>query len=224
MKLRLLMCALALGLALAACGNQGTAPTEIAAPAKSSSDLPPYEPMEPRRVRAAGAYVHHWSGMTLPAMIGQLKRTAVMQFDSAALDVSGDYQMVSTEGRALATVYVYPTTAPLPVPPRSIDDGCRAEFDGMKQIMTQRFPSAELVNEWREDVPRLSGAAAGYAAAYDFTGNLLGPTEALRTEAYLFCGIGGLWNVKYRVSYSRDLTGPSIAKDVIAAAPTGVPQ
>jgi hypothetical protein len=224
MKLRLLIGALALGVALAACGSQGTAPAEIAAPAKSSSDLPSYEPIEPRRVRAGGAYVHHWSGMTLPTVIGELKRAAVMQFDSAALDVSGDYQMVSAEGRALATVYVYPTAAALPVPPQSVDDGCRAEFDGVKQVLTQRFPSAELVDEWREDVPRLSGVAAGYAAAYDLTGNLLGPTEALRTEAYLFCGIGGLWNVKYRVSYSRNLVGSSIAEDVVATAPTGVPQ
>ena len=175
-------------------------------------------------MRVAGDYVHRWSGMTLPTMIGQLKRVAVMQFDSAALDVSGDYQMVGDGGRALVTVYVYPTNAALPVPPQSVDEGCRAEFDGVKQILVQRFPSAELLREWRETVPRFGETPAGYAAAYEFTGNLLGPTEAVRSEAYLFCGIGGLWNVKFRVSYSQSLAGASVAADAIAAAPTTVPQ
>src|SRR5262245_32141258 len=92
MKLRSLIGALALGLALAACGSQGDRTTEIAAPAKSFSDLPAYQQIKPHRVSEAGAYVHRWSGMTLPTTIGQLKRAAIMQFDRAALDVSGDYQ------------------------------------------------------------------------------------------------------------------------------------
>lgn len=224
MKARLLFGAVALALALAACGSQGPSPTEVAAPAKSISDLPAYEQIQPRRVRAAGACVHRWSGMTLPATIGQLKRVEIVQFDSAALDVSGDYQLASDGGRALVTVYIYPTNAALPAPPQSIDEGCRAEFDGVKQVLIQRFPGAGLVREWREDVPRFNGAAAGYAAAFDLTGNLLGPTEPLRSEAYLFCGIGGLWNVKYRVSFSRSLAGTPVAEDAIMSAPTAVPQ
>jgi hypothetical protein len=224
MKVRLLVGALALGLALAACGNQGNGPTAIAAPAKSSSDLPAYSLIEPRRVREAGVYVHRWSGMTFPTVAGQLKRVAIVQFDSAALDVSAEYQVTAAKGRALVSVYIYPMSLMSPSTAQAAEESCREEFEGVKQVLVQRFPTAELVDEWPENVPRLSGVAMGYAAAYDFTGDLLGPTEAVRSEAYLFCGIGGLWNVKYRASYSRGLAGTSMVKDVIAAVPTGVPQ
>jgi hypothetical protein len=221
MKFRLMGGLLTLGLVLNACSDQENRQPATALSAKSS-DLPVYSPMEPRRVEQTGAYVHRWSGMTFPAMAGVLRRAAIVQFDRDGLDVSAEYRIVTTEGTAAVTVYIYPMTLLPPSP--TVDESCREEFDGVKQTLSQRFPDAELIDEWSESAPHLSTVGTGHAAAYEITANLFGTTEALRSEAYLFCAVGKLWAVKYRASYSERLLGTSMVRDVIATAPAGAPQ
>ena len=204
---------LAAGLFLAAgCQQGGAGKTPVA----STADLPAYQSVSPTVLQDSGTYVHRWSGMGLPMAAGAFRRARIVKFDQAALDVSAEYHFKTALGMVLANVYVYPMS--LVSPPSEAN--CQAEFDAVQAILVQRFPDAERVREWLEPAPDLATPHAGYAAAYDFVGDLLGSTMPVRSEVYLFCDVGPAWKVKYRITYPRNAAVEAAVKAFIAATPS----
>ena len=211
---------LAIGLSQTAC-SQRSAPGGGGAPATASAtaDLPPYERIEPRTQNVRGAYLHRWSGLALPERAGDFRRSRVVQFDAAALDVSGEYRLNTPQGVVLANVYVYPMSLISTTGEKPSEADCEAEFDGMDAIIRQRFPDAEMVREWREVRPAGLGQDAGRAAAYDFETDILGSTMPVRSEAHLFCGTDSAWAVKYRITYPRAFDAKDAIEAFIASSP-----
>jgi hypothetical protein len=220
LSISLLAVGFSLGLSLAACSQQtGTSGGVAAAPVTATADLPPYERIEPAVERASGAYVHRWSGLSLPKQAGAFARARVTKFDAAALDITAEYQLKTPQGLALANVYIYPMSLISPLGEHAGEADCRTEFDGVGVVIGQRFPDAILVREWEEAAPDLAGQRPGLAVAYDFEADILGPTMPVRSEAYLFCGVNRAWAVKYRITYPRTFDAADSIKAFIAASP-----
>ena len=187
--------------------------------ASPTGELPPYRGISPRPISQDGRYVHRWSGISLPDRTGDFLRKGLVQFDEAGLDVSGEYVWRSAQGMVLATVYVYPIFPSIPANPATSVARCAEEFSSVKAALLIHFPDAEEVDHWRESVPGLSDDFPGRAVAYHLTGDILGPEQALRSEAHLFCTVRGLWAVKYRISYPQALDAAAAVESFMRATP-----
>jgi hypothetical protein len=195
-------------------------PTRATAP----SGLPAYVGLNPPRpLHADGAYLHAWSGMQLPAEAGAFRRHGLMQFDQAATDVGGEYQIRSADGVVLLTAYIYPmrpTAEPGSAEGQAL---CRDEYEDVKHVVNIRFPEAELIDEWRPTLANLSNAGEAYAAAFHVTSDLLGQEMPVRSEVYVFCNVDRLWFVKYRLTYPRDYPQRDLLASMLAATPIPAP-
>jgi hypothetical protein len=157
-------------------------------------------------------YVQQASGMTFPAVVAGFGRShRALRYRPDGADESVAYRLTMDGGYVQATVYVYPS--PSVVAPGDQMEAarraqCAAEFANVGRELMSAHPNVEMLENGPTEMSQ-SGAR--------FTGEKLlliirapsafGENHApLRSEAHLYCFVGGRWNVKYRFTYPEALT------------------
>ena len=160
-------------------------------------------------------YVQRASGMTFPPHVGAFDRGLVTRYQADGSNEGVGYNFVTVEPGVgvAATIYVSPspTVTNLGSPDEVVDVAeallCSQQFDAVQAQIEGVHPGAALVSE--RAIARAHGDAnlSGHAAIYSFVApNFFGRSNVeLRSEAYLFCYVGGRWSVKYRFTYPADL-------------------
>jgi hypothetical protein len=132
-----------------------------------------------------------------PVRVGGFRRSQVYRYDRDGKDVSAAYELATPRGRLLITVYIYPAAS---AAAESRARLCDSEFAAVNSAITNQHGNA---------APAERGAALpvdgvetklGHRSAYRFSSRFDDEVQALRSEAHLYCYVGGDWLVKYRVT------------------------
>ena len=162
-----------------------------------------------QRIDRPGTVAHRAAAASFPERVGEFRRTGVHQYDREGLDVSAGYALATPDGQVALTVYIYPSAR---VAAAFNSDGrdpadqarlCGREFEGVEQAIVGRFAGAERTAEG--GAPPVDGvdSALTRRSLFRLEAEWNGKRQPLRSEAGLYCFVGGLWQVKYRV------TGPA---------------
>ncbi len=158
----------------------------------------------------AETYVQAASGMAFPLVAGRFERlNSVTRYAADGSDESVGYRWQTKAGSVNATVYVYPspTLSNASAAAGNLDQArselCNAQFASVLREIASVHPTATLVEEGPTTLQQRRGHYAGHALAFTISSpSAFGKDHApLRSEAELFCYLGGRWNVKYRFTY-----------------------
>lgn len=164
-----------------------------------------------------GTVTHRPAGAHFPERIGEFQRQSVRQYDPAGADISASYWLVRSDDRLLVTVYVYPSDRVRM--PGSREARCRAEFDGVGAAIVQNNATAREVGA--AAAPAAEGVRSDLAhrSAYTMEAEFDGRRQPVRSEAYLYCFVGGRWQVKYRVTSSAGFDTSAEIERLIRTGP-----
>jgi hypothetical protein len=164
-------------------------------------------------LRDSGPVPHGSADTAFPVAIGEFRRTHVLVYEADRSDMSANYSLPLEGGRMNASVYIYPS-------PRSSDRAaaCRAEFEGIGQSITEFHPGARLVENGR--APPAGGSSPDLSLRSIHQVRLLFDDQQrdVRSESRLYCFVGGMWQVKYRVTASAPYS-PEVLERFIAQGP-----
>ncbi|MFL6845949.1 MAG: hypothetical protein ACJ8ER_13840 [Allosphingosinicella sp.] len=156
-----------------------------------------------QQIETGGAYVHGPAHAVYPLRVGDFRRADIYQYDSAGEDVSASYNLATPEGRLLITVYIYPAPAvssPGSGAAEARAQACDQEFENVKAaISTQHDQAAPIEQGEALAVPGVK-AGLSHRSVYRFRTPFDDRVQEIRSEAHLYCYVGGDWLVKYRVS------------------------
>ena len=172
-------------------------------------------PVSAQEIQVAGGetYVQTATGMRFPAQVGDWVRGRLYRYAADGSDESAGYHLGRPGAEITATVYVYPS------PPLDIEPGsdpaavvltqallCGNQFAGVRREIEASYQDETLISDGAADPPQPGAAPVGYSAVYTFTaGAFWGRRDVpVRSEAHLFCYVGGRWSVKYRISYPAE--------------------
>ena len=151
-----------------------------------------------QEIQVAGPYFHRPAGTVYPERIGDFQRSNLVRYDADGRDVSASYNLATEQGRLLITVYIYP--APQTASAEARASACAQEVEAANN---------SIANKLGNPAPDERGAAfaaagvdrsLGHRSVYRFSIPFDGRVQAIRSEAHLYCYVGGQWLVKYRVS------------------------
>ena len=173
-----------------------------------------------RPIDAPGTVMHRAAGAHFPERIGEFRRGDVRQYDAVGDDISATYNLVRPDGRLVITVYVYPPRLSARGSGASaLRDRCGREFEAVAAQLTGQYKGADRVEEG--EAPPIAGVdpALGRRAVYRFVAPFDGRAQEVRSEAILYCQVGGSWLVKYRATSNAGFdAGPAI-ESFIRAGP-----
>lgn len=147
-------------------------------------------------IEVSGPYLHRDAAAVFPVRVGEFRRAQVYRYDDDGRDVSASYNLPTPEGRLLITVYIYPAAA---AAPDERTGQCELEFESVKDAI-QKQPSAAPVETGPALAVPGTHAERRHRAAYRLSLNFDREVQPVRSEALLYCYVGGDWFVKYRVS------------------------
>jgi len=181
-----------------------------------ASAIAGWQPAEAQgKVEAKGPYVHDETGAVFPLRVGEFRRSDVYRYDRQGRDVSAGYDLATPEGRLVVTVYIYPANA---APPGARTEQCDREFDSVKAAIREQHRSSPT-----EEGPALAipgtEPARRHRAAYRLSVKFDGAVQAVRSEAHLYCYVGGDWFVKYRVTAPVAVSAPGAVETFIRTGP-----
>jgi hypothetical protein len=155
-------------------------------------------------------YVQAASGMAFPVTLGRFERiNSVTRYSPDGSDESVGYQWETKVGTVSATVYVYPspTLSSASAANGSVDQArrelCDAQFAGILREIATVHPTATLIEDEPTTLQQRGVRFPGRKLAFTISSpSAFGKSHApLRSEASLFCYVGGRWTVKYRFTY-----------------------
>jgi hypothetical protein len=166
-------------------------------PVTQLNRLPTSSPLaQATPIPTGGEFKHTPSGYTFPAQVGAFQRVALLQYDTAGLDVSAGYNYALPDCLVVLTIYVFPTPRMTfigadpdvvrSVEARWLDTG----YDDAKRQIVHAHPDAALESEdarTQEGVP-------GKKAVYSF-----GDKES---SLFLFV-VYHAWFLEYRHTYPK---------------------
>jgi hypothetical protein len=164
-----------------------------------------------------GSYTQIPTGMVFPESVGQFRRFNIIRYHPDGSDESAGYNEMTPMHEINMTVYIFPSPPILSFgSPRSVIDDtrikfCQGQYETVQREVMGAHPDASPV-EKREISRTQDGVTyAGHFASFDLTNaKFFGRTDvASRSEAYLYCYVGGKWSVEYRVDYPRDFDASS---------------
>ena len=151
-----------------------------------------------REIVTDEAYVHDPAHAVFPVRVGEFQRSDIFQYDKGGRDVSASYERTTSNGRLLVTVYIYPAAPAASAAAR--DRACDEEFDAVNAaISSQHGDAAPLPHSPALAVPG-SAPDLRHRSIYRFRSPFGDRVQEIRSEAHLYCYVGGDWLVKYRVS------------------------
>jgi hypothetical protein len=174
---------------------------------------PSFAAAQPQPIEAPGTWVHEAARADFPAEVGRFRRTSLVRYDDAGVNVSASYSLRWPEGRLHVTVYIYPAAR---TPAATPDEACRREYGESSDIIGRQHAGAVRIEAG--DAPVLEGAA-GHRSAYRFISGFDGREQEVRSELILYCLVGGTWQVKYRATAPAVLDTAADLEVFIRAGP-----
>jgi len=167
-------------------------------------------------VTADGVYVHGPARAAFPVQVGEFRRAKIFRYDSAGHDVSVSYNLATPAGRLLITVYIYPAaTAPRADRVRL----CDREFGAVNNAISSQRDNVAPIEQGAALPAEGIDPSLGHRSAYRFAVPFDGRVQEIRSEAHLYCYVGGDWLVKYRVSAPAAVETRGPVEDFIRNGP-----
>jgi hypothetical protein len=159
-----------------------------------------------------GIYTQAPTGMSYPDAVDQFRRINIIRYKPDGSDESAGYNDTTPMHEINMTVYVFPSPSILSIgSPRSVVEDtrrqlCQGQYERVQQEVRGAHPDAVLVDKKGTSLTQAGIAYAGHFVSYDLTNaKFFGRADVpSRSEAYLFCYVGGKWSVEYRIDYPRD--------------------
>jgi hypothetical protein len=160
----------------------------------------------------SGPYTQAATGMTYPDSVDQFRRVNVIRYQPDGSDESAGYNDETPLREINMTVYVFPSPSILSIgSPRSVVEDtrrqlCQGQYEKVQREVRGAHPDAVLVEKKDVSLTQASITYAGHFASFDLTNaKFFGRTDVpSRSEAFLYCYVGGKWSVEYRIDYPRD--------------------
>lgn len=168
------------------------------------------------RVETRGPYVHREAQAVFPLRVGDFRRSEVLRYDEDGRDVSASYNLAAPEGRLLITVYIYPAAA---APAGERAGKCEREFQTAKGAIRNKFGAVPPLEEGAALAVPGTRRELSHRAAYRLTLPFDSKMQPVRSEAHLYCYVGGDWFVKYRVSAPLSVTAHQAVEAFIRTGP-----
>lgn len=161
---------------------------------------------EPGRVSltfdaAQNTYTHEQSGFSFPSKIGNFQRDKDVKFyGETGVNFSVPYNLVTTEEKAIGTVYIYPSMkdysiTPIPKLGQTPEWFLKQEYDGAKTAIIDSY-KARVLSENEVSLNRSLLNPTGKKGVFEW--DTVGG-ETVFSQLYLFSHKG--WLVKYRFTY-----------------------
>jgi hypothetical protein len=150
-----------------------------------------------REVTVEGDYVHGPAHAVYPLQVGDFHRSEIYQYDELGEDVSASYNLATPEGRLLITVYIYPATPAVAAVRAS---RCDEEFAAVNSVISTQHDNVAPIEEGAALPIRGVDPSLTHRSAYRFGSPFEDRVQEIRSEAHLYCYVGGDWLVKYRVT------------------------
>ena len=171
-------------------------------------------------IEAPGTVVHRSAGAHFPERVGEFRRSEIRQFDAAGDDIGATYNLIRPDGRLVLSVYIYPPRDGRPASGESDRRRhCNREFGGVAAVIAGQHKGAERIEEG--GATPVSGAEPELSrrAVYRFVAPFNGAAQEVRSEAILYCGVGGRWLVKYRATSNFGFDAAPAIQAFIRAGP-----
>lgn len=177
-------------------------------------------------------FEHRETGFRFPTLLGPFRRVETRRYDRNGRDVGVGYNLETSGHQMAVTVFVYPAPS-LPAyrsPEASStarEERCDRAFAAVQADIGAAHPGARLEEEGIAPSPSAEHAREGLRAVYAFDGVFNGRRQSLRSEATLFCYVGGDWLIAYRttapisVDYRADLA--RLMRDLVWPVTSGAP-
>jgi hypothetical protein len=158
-------------------------------------------------VATEGVYIHGPARAAFPPKVGGFRRSKIFRYDSAGEDVSASYNLATPAGRLLITVYIYPAGA---AEGSAREDFCDREFAAVNSAISSQHDNVAPIEQGAALPARGIDRKLGHRSVYRFATPFDDKVQEIRSEAHLYCYVGGNWLVKYRVSAPTavDTRGP----------------
>jgi hypothetical protein len=150
-----------------------------------------------RKVVMEGTFVHVPARAHFPERVGEFRRAEIYQYDEAGKDVSASYNLATPGGRLLITVYIYPAAAAAAATQARV---CEDEFQAVNTAISGQHGNAAPVEQGSALKAAGARPGLGHRSVYRFASPFDDRVQEIRSEAHLYCYVGGDWLVKYRVS------------------------
>jgi hypothetical protein len=150
-----------------------------------------------REVAVEGAYLHGPARAVFPVQVGEFRRAKLFQYDQAGKDVSASYNLATPAGRLLITIYIYPAAAAAPAARSRL---CDQEFAAANNAISSQHDNAAPIEQGAASPAEGVDRSLGHRSVYRFASPFDDRVQEIRSEAHLYCYVGGDWLVKYRIS------------------------
>lgn len=163
--------------------------------------------------------------MRFPDAVGDFQRSQIFRYDAKGLDVSAGYNLASTAGFMVATVYIYPAPSLVSIgsPPDVVASAretlCRNEFEHRKREVFNAHPGARLIREEGIAPPHPGTSTAGRRAVFEYDASFAGGQQPIHSELWIFCYIGGKWALEYRFSSPLSVDAGPVISAFMATLP-----
>jgi hypothetical protein len=170
---------------------------------------------QPGEIAAVGGYVQEASGMSFPPSVGDFRRVSLRRYTEDGSNESAGYNRRDGASYVGATVYVYPSPAITSIgsPREAVEEArttlCAQQAEAVRRELASVHPNLEPVEDGRTLLVQGERSFPGQRMSFRVTApSGFGPSHPpLRSEAQLFCYVGGRWTVKYRFTYAEDFSG-----------------
>ena len=150
-----------------------------------------------REVASQDAYLHGPARAVFPLQVGEFRRAKLYQNDQEGKDVSASYNLATPAGRLLITVYIYPAAAASPATRAQL---CAEEFGSANSAISSQHDNVAPIERGAALPAEGVDRNLGHRSVYRFASPFDDRVQEIRSEAHLYCYVGGDWLVKYRVS------------------------
>ena len=177
---------------------------------------------EPREIETDGPYFHRPAKAVFPVKVGQFRRLSLHEYDEGGRDVSASYDLHTPQGRIVVTAYIYPAPA---ISGRgeakqlSMVTMCDQHFAGVHQIIANNNGNARPIDQGRGLAVSDFPVELTHRYTYRFRARFDDREQEVRSEAHLYCYVGGDWLVKYRVTAPVAVDGQADIADFIRRGP-----
>lgn len=151
-----------------------------------------------QEVAAEGPYLHGPARAVFPTRVGKFRRSQIFRYDEAGEDLSASYNLATRAGRLLITVYIYPAAAA--AGPADRARLCDEEFDSVNTAISSQHDNVAPVEQGTAVPAPGVDRSLRRRSVYRFASPFGDRVQPIRSEAHLYCYVGGDWLVKYRVS------------------------
>ncbi|MGZ8359532.1 MAG: hypothetical protein ACXWUX_03335 [Allosphingosinicella sp.] len=178
-----------------------------------------------RDITEPGTTYHRAAGAAFPERVGDFERLRVTQFDAAGHDIGASYRLVRPGGQMVMTIYIYPAAqvAAAPGSPEAAETAraqlCGREFEQVGLAIRSQYEDAEMTEDGA--APAVAGVPPRLALrqVYRMTAPFDDRPQPVRSEADLYCYVGGEWLVKYRATSQSGLDAADAIERFIRDGP-----